>query len=141
MVIQRRPKHDFCENVKILVRRCVTHFRILSLDPICLEALLAVIKIETLIALVPHISNRQHATSITFDCFFYCLTRFHDYFNAMFFRVFVAAYLQTFVGCSKVAVLTQTKVRATCANKTCPYNWLHITTDALVIAVGSQPVS
>lgn len=127
--------------MELSMRRSVISFRVLSLKTVSLKTFFAIVEIKALIALVPHICNGHCATSIAFDCFSYCLTRFHYNLNAVFFRVIVAAYLQTFKGCSEVAILAHTKMRATCTYKTGADHWFHITTDTLVIAMGCQPIS
>lgn len=85
--------------------RRVARFGVFSFEAESFKALLAEVEIETVITLVSNFSNWKHATSITFDCLFYCLTWFHNDFNSMFFRVIVATKLQTFKGRGKVAIL------------------------------------
>jgi len=141
-LIHRRRKHDFSKDMELFMRSCVICFRILSLDTIPLKTFLAIIKIKALIALVPYICYWHCATPITFDWLFNLLTRLNYYLNAMVICwVIVAANLQTFERCSKVAILTHSKLGASGTNKTSSYYRLSVAANALVIAMGRQPIS
>lgn len=123
------------------MRARVSHLRVLPLNPVREEALLAVVEVEAMVTLVSHVLNGENATPIALYLLFDGLTRLHNDFYLMVLIVVMPANVQTLIGCREVTVLAQAEMRATRTNETDTNDGFHIATHALVITMSSQPIS
>jgi hypothetical protein len=99
----------------------------------------AKVKVKAVIALIPHILNRHHPTSIAFHHLLFGLTRLHYHLNSVLVRL-VTSHFQALVRGCEVTVLAEAEVRAVGAHKAGPDNWLHIAAHTFLLIMRRQTI-
>lgn len=126
----------------VLVRSRVSRLQLLLGDMVLQVTFLAEIKVEAVIALVPHTNNGEHLAAMTLHELFYLSPGLNYELNFVSLAV-VSSYLHAVVVFlpREVAVLTQAEVVAVGANKTGSDNRAHVTKHTLLICVCRKAIS